>query len=121
MTSVTPRSFLVIVHPYPPTPSSGANRWGAMVKYLRRAGHDVRVVTSGAFGGLADPEEERPVVRTPDLMASPRLRALAGLAPLASPDAAGRAAPAGGGGPAPARIPGSRRCSPGCSCRTPSS
>ena len=37
-------SFLVIVHPYPPTPSSGAHRWGAIVKYLRRMGHDVRVL-----------------------------------------------------------------------------
>ena len=87
--SMTPRSFLVIVHPYPPTPSSGANRWGAIVKYLRRAGHDVRVVTSGAFGTLADAEQERGVIRTGDLMASPRLRRLAGIAPLAAPDGKG--------------------------------
>ena len=31
---MSPRAFLVIVHPYPPTPSSGAHRWGAIVKYL---------------------------------------------------------------------------------------
>jgi glycosyltransferase involved in cell wall biosynthesis len=94
---VSPRAFLVIVHPYPPTPSSGAHRWGAIVKYLRRAGHDVRVVTSGAFGTLADPEQERGVTRTADLMASPRLRRLAGIAPLAAPD--GSAAPPGGAAP----------------------
>ena len=101
MTPASPRSFLVVVHPYPPTPSSGAHRWGAMVKYLCRAGHDVRVVTSGAFGGLADPEQERPVVRTTDLMASPRLRALAGLAPLAVPDATGAARRPADGPPTP--------------------
>ena len=55
MTTGTSRSFLVVVHPYPPTPSSGAHRWAAMVKYLRRAGHDVRVVTSGAFGAPGRP------------------------------------------------------------------
>jgi glycosyltransferase involved in cell wall biosynthesis len=91
------RSFLVLVHPYPPTPSSGAHRWGGIVKYLRRAGHDVRVVTSGAFGPLADPDEERGVIRTLDLMASARLRRLAGLQPLARPGSGG------GGG---AELPG---------------
>ncbi|MBN1528523.1 MAG: glycosyltransferase [Thermoleophilaceae bacterium] len=93
---MTTQSFLVIVHPYPPTPSSGAHRWGAIVKYLRRAGHDVRVVTSGAFGAL-DPEQERGVTRTADLMASARLRRLAGIAPLAAPD--GRAGPGAGADP----------------------
>ena len=56
---MTRLDLLVIVHPYPPTPSSGAHRWGAIVKYLRRAGHDVRVVTSGSFGPL---EDEAPLV-----------------------------------------------------------
>lgn len=90
---MTRRSFLVIVHPYPPTPSSGANRWGAIVKYLRRDGHDVRVITSAAFGELSDPTQEQGVTRTADLMASPRLRSLVGLAPLAWPDATGSRAP----------------------------
>lgn len=93
------RSFLVIVHPFPPTPSSGANRWGAIVKYLRRDGHDVRVITSGAFGELADPSQERGVTRTADLMASPRLRSLAGLAPLAAPDATGSQPPGAASSP----------------------
>jgi glycosyltransferase involved in cell wall biosynthesis len=47
------------------------------------------VVTSGAFGTLADPEQEHGVIRTGDLMASPRLRSLAGMAPLAAPDGKG--------------------------------
>ncbi len=82
-------NFLVLVHPYPPTPSSGAHRWGGIVKYLRREGHDVRVITSGAFGRLDDPDDERGVVRTADLMASARLRRLAGLPPLAEPGSGG--------------------------------
>jgi glycosyltransferase involved in cell wall biosynthesis len=94
MTAPPRRRFLVVVHPYPPTPSSGANRWAAMVKYLRRAGHDVRVATSAAFGVLADPDEERGVVRTADLMASARLRRAVGLPPLAPPDGAAAAAAA---------------------------
>ena len=81
--------MLVLVHPFPPTPSSGAHRWGAIVKYLRRDGHDVRVVTSGAFGALDDPEEERDVILTGDLMASAHLRRLAGLPPIASPSSGG--------------------------------
>jgi glycosyltransferase involved in cell wall biosynthesis len=57
-----------------------------MVKYLLRDGHDVRVVTSGAFGQVSDPDIERHVTRTRDLMGSARLRRLARLAPLAAPD-----------------------------------
>src|SRR5919204_6708728 len=93
------RRFLVLVHPYPPTPSSGAHRWGGIVKYLTREGHDVRVVTSGAFGPLADPDEERGVIRTADLMGSRRLRRLAGLPPLARPGSGG-----GGGADLPGAL-----------------
>ena len=78
------RRLLVIVHPYPPVPSVGSNRWGAIVKYLRRMGHEVSVVTTGAFGPLAG-DEERDTVRTTDLMALPWLRRLVGLGPLATP------------------------------------
>jgi len=67
-------------------PSVGSNRWGAMVKYLRRSGHEVCVVTTGAFGQLP-PAEERDTIRTTDLMALPWLRRLVGLGPLAQPGA----------------------------------
>ena len=78
------RRLLVIVHPYPPVPSVGSNRWGAIVKYLRRMGHEVSVVTTGAFGPLTG-DEERDTTRTTDLMALPWLRRLVGLGPLATP------------------------------------
>lgn len=86
------RRLLVIVHPYPPVPSVGSNRWGAMVKYLRRAGHEVCVVTTGAFGPLP-PDEEHDTIRTTDLMALPWLRRLVGLGPLAQPGAPTTAVP----------------------------
>ena len=35
------RRLLIVTYPYPPVPSVGGNRWLAMTKYLRRAGHDV--------------------------------------------------------------------------------
>jgi glycosyltransferase involved in cell wall biosynthesis len=87
-----PRRLLVIVHPYPPVPSVGSNRWGAIVKYLRRAGHQVSVVTTGAFGRLPE-DEERDTVRTADLMALPWLRRLVGLGPLATPGKGGGSIP----------------------------
>ena len=80
----------MIVHPYPPVPSVGSNRWGAMVKYLRRSGHEVSVVTTNAFGGL---DGERDTFRTTDLMALPWLRRLVGLGPLGNPGVPAQAAP----------------------------
>ena len=87
MVARVPRRLLVIVHPYPPVPSVGSNRWGAMVKYLRRSGHEVCVVTTGAFGRLP-PDEKKgaDASRTTDLMALPWLVCV-GLGPLAQPGA----------------------------------
>lgn len=58
------RSLLFVAYFYPPCPDTGAHRPAAMVKYLRRAGHRVTVLTTSAFGAEAD---EAGVVRTPDL------------------------------------------------------
>jgi glycosyltransferase involved in cell wall biosynthesis len=70
-----PLSRVVVVsYPYPPMPSTGANRWAAIAKYLRRAGHDVTVLTTSAFGSL--PDDGEGVVRTTDLIASGALRRL---------------------------------------------
>ena len=53
-----PRRILIVSHSYPPVPSVGGNRWLAMAKYLRRAGHEVSVVTTSAFGSLPDDERD---------------------------------------------------------------
>jgi glycosyltransferase involved in cell wall biosynthesis len=72
---MTARRILVVTYPYPPMPSVGGNRWLAMTKYLRRAGHDVTILTTSAFGRLAE-AEELGVVRAEDLLAARWLRAL---------------------------------------------
>jgi glycosyltransferase involved in cell wall biosynthesis len=70
-----PRRILVVTYPYPPMPSVGGNRWLAMAKYLRRAGHQVTILTTGAYGRLTG-VEEADVVRASDLLAARWLRAL---------------------------------------------
>ncbi len=56
-------------------PSTGANRWAAMTKYLGRQGHDVTVLTTAAFGSLPE-DAATGVVRSGDLIASDALRRL---------------------------------------------
>jgi glycosyltransferase involved in cell wall biosynthesis len=68
-----PRRILIVSHSYPPVPSVGGNRWLAMAKYLRRAGHEVSVVTTSAFGSLPDDERDG-VARAPDLISAGWLR-----------------------------------------------
>jgi glycosyltransferase involved in cell wall biosynthesis len=58
------RSILFVTYFYPPCPDTGAHRPAAMVKYLRRAGHRVTVLTTSAYG---DEPGEDDVVRTSDL------------------------------------------------------
>jgi glycosyltransferase involved in cell wall biosynthesis len=57
------RSILFVAYFYPPCPDAGAHRPAAMVKYLRRLGHRVTVLTTAAYGRDA----AEGVVRTPDL------------------------------------------------------
>jgi glycosyltransferase involved in cell wall biosynthesis len=71
---VKPRRLLVVTYYYPPQPGSGANRWAAMVKYLRRLGHEVTVVTAAPPGH--PPGESDGIVRTGSLNANPALRRL---------------------------------------------
>jgi glycosyltransferase involved in cell wall biosynthesis len=78
------RRILVVTYPYPPMPTVGGNRWLAMTKYLRRAGHEVTVLTTSAFGSLPD-DREPSVVRSPDLIAAPWLRRLLRRPPLPEP------------------------------------
>jgi glycosyltransferase involved in cell wall biosynthesis len=78
------RRLLVVTYAYPPMPSVGGNRWLAMTKYLRRAGHHVDLLTTSAFGGLAD-DEQQGVHRSRDLIAAPWLRMLMRRPPLPKP------------------------------------
>jgi glycosyltransferase involved in cell wall biosynthesis len=78
------RRILVVSYPYPPMPTVGGNRWLAMTKYLRRAGHDVTLLTTSAFGSLPD-DAARSVVRSRDLIAVSLLRTLLRRPPLPEP------------------------------------
>lgn len=67
------RRILVVTYFHPPFPGGGGTRWVAIAKYLRRAGHEVRVITTSAHGPLPEDAAEG-TVRTGDLAASGRLR-----------------------------------------------
>jgi glycosyltransferase involved in cell wall biosynthesis len=68
------RRILLVAYTYPPMPSVGANRWAALVPYLREMGHEVRILTTDAFG--THPGDDADVIRTTDLTGSKRVRAL---------------------------------------------
>jgi glycosyltransferase involved in cell wall biosynthesis len=90
------RRLLVVSYYHPPFPGSGGNRWHAMARYLRAAGHEVTVLASDAFGGLPD-DAEQGVVRARDLKSAGGLRRVLGRGDLAAPGAgavAERPAPA---------------------------
>ncbi len=76
------RKLLVLTYHWPPFPGAGAARWTALVKYLRRLGHEATVVTTSAFGTLPSDTSEG-VVRTRDLAVVGLLRTLLRRPPLA--------------------------------------
>lgn len=78
---MTARRIVVVTYPYPPMPSVGGNRWLAMAKYLRRAGHEVTVVTTSLFGTHAD-DAAQGVVRTADLAGARLVRRILRRPPL---------------------------------------
>jgi glycosyltransferase involved in cell wall biosynthesis len=92
------RRLLVVSYYHPPFPGSGGNRWQAMARYLRAAGHQVTVLASDAFGGLPDDAEQR-VVRVRDLKSAGGLRRVLGRGDLPASGASTGAEP-----PAPALL-----------------
>jgi glycosyltransferase involved in cell wall biosynthesis len=67
-------NVLLVAYFYPPCRDTGAARPAAMAEHLERLGHRVTVLTTRAYGELAD-DRERRVIRTPDLqLARARLR-----------------------------------------------
>jgi glycosyltransferase involved in cell wall biosynthesis len=67
---------LVITYYFPPDPSVGGARWAAMSEWLRRAGHEVTILTTRAAGSL--PDDEPWTRRTVDLVAVDALRRVLG-------------------------------------------
>ena len=57
--------ILFVSYFYPPCTDTGAHRPSSMVKYLRRAGHDVTVLTTSAYGRL-EGAAEAGIERTAD-------------------------------------------------------
>jgi glycosyltransferase involved in cell wall biosynthesis len=78
---VPSRRLLVAPYYYPPFPGSG-NRWPTIAKYLRNEGHEVTILATDAYGRLDDDEEERHIIRVPDIRSSPKLRRLLRRGPL---------------------------------------
>ena len=78
------RRLLVVTYHYPPLPSVGTNRWLAMSKYLRRAGFEVEILTTAAFGSSADDVEQH-VHRAYDLVGAGWLRRGLRRPPLPAP------------------------------------
>ncbi len=72
---MTPRHLLVVSYNHPPFPGPGGNRWLAMARYLREAGHTVTILASNAYGGLPD-DGDLGVIRVSDLKSSRVLRGL---------------------------------------------
>jgi len=71
--SAPSRSILVVAYFYPPSRDTGAHRPASMVRHLRRLGHRVTVLTTGAYGSLPDdggPQADGPtgdIARATDL------------------------------------------------------
>jgi glycosyltransferase involved in cell wall biosynthesis len=59
------RSVLFVAYFYPPCRDTGAQRPAAMVRWLRRLGHRVTVLSTSAYGALPDDSDEE-IVRTAD-------------------------------------------------------
>lgn len=66
---MTPRRILLVAYYYPPRNVTGARRPHALAKWLRRAGHDVTVVTSANMGP-ADGEDTGQTIWARDLLAT---------------------------------------------------
>jgi glycosyltransferase involved in cell wall biosynthesis len=63
--STSGRSILFVAYFYPPCRDTGAQRPAAMVKWLRRLGHRVTVLTTSAYGQLPD-DSAQGIVRSAD-------------------------------------------------------
>jgi glycosyltransferase involved in cell wall biosynthesis len=81
------RRLLILSYYFPPDPSIGGARWAAMSEWLRRAGHEVTVLTSTSNGRGDD--DEPWVLRTFDVGANGSLRRLLRRSPTPPVEALG--------------------------------
>ncbi len=69
------RRVLLVAYFHPPIPFLGGDPWSALVKELRKLGHEVTIVTTRGYGDLPT-DAEQGVVRTLDLTSVDVLRRL---------------------------------------------
>ncbi len=67
------RRILIVTYYFPPMPFLGGDPWSGLARNLRKLGHDLTIVTTGAHGDL-DTDADSRVVRTPDLISVGALR-----------------------------------------------
>ncbi len=58
--------ILLVTYFFPPSTDTGGHRPSALAKYLARAGHDLTVLTTSAYGEM-ESDSQRQVVRTTDM------------------------------------------------------
>ena len=66
------RRLLLVTYYHPPMPFLGGDPWSGLASHLRKLGHELTIVTTGAYGSLAT-DADNHVFRTTDLT---RVRAL---------------------------------------------
>lgn len=89
------RRLLLVTYYHPPMPFLGGDPWSGLARGLRKLGHELTIVTSGAYGPLPTDAAHR-VVRTADLTSLSALRRI-----LRRPALAWEGGPAPVGKPAP--------------------
>ena len=77
------RRLLLVTYYHPPIPFLGGDPWSGLTTHLRKLGHDLTIVTTGAHGDLPT-DAERQVVRTLDLTS------VGSTAPCPAPTRSGR-------------------------------
>ena len=60
------RRLLLVTYYHPPMPFLGGDPWSGLTSHLRKLGHSLTIVTTGAYGSLTT-DAENQVLRTTDL------------------------------------------------------
>lgn len=76
------RRLLLVAYYHPPIPFLGGDPWSGLANHLRKLGHELTIVTTGAHGELPT-DADRDVVRTLDLTSVGALRRILRRPPVA--------------------------------------